>query len=135
MEDNLMAMEVRKKYMGTELAPTGDPLIDMWERQIAAGQVPDLDAGEDEKTKERDLATQKAAREHYLRTGEKIYNPMMETPLEYIEKLREKMAPPDFDIDQYRSEIPTSNYSPATLPELPLKAFDDFINIAGLIKK
>lgn len=148
-EDPVLAMDVRKKYMGTDIAPTGDPLIDMWERQIAAGEVPDLDACEDPKTKARDKKMQEAAKRHYEETGERFYTPPTPVFIEQIEKMREEALPGDFDVENYHEEVLkkqnpfTKVYRPGmnrfdledSLQELPAGAFDEFINMAGLLKK
>lgn len=85
LEDDDLAKELRLKYLGYEMAKTGDPLIDMWEKQIAQGQVPDLDIGEAENARARDEKIRKKAREHYRNYGrESLYK--APEPEDQIEK-------------------------------------------------
>jgi hypothetical protein len=44
--DKELARELRVKYTGMEVGPSGDSMADMWERQIARGEVPDLSLGD-----------------------------------------------------------------------------------------
>ena len=142
-----MAMDIRKKYMGMEMAPTGDPLIDMWERQIAAGEVPDLDACEDAQARARDAKLRKAAFEHFKETGERFYTPPTPSFVEQIEKMREESDLPDFDVSDYHEEVNRNPFErPASrsmsqydledsLQDMSPAAFDQFVNAAGLLKK
>lgn len=77
MEDLLESDEKRykaalKKHLGRHLPVTGDPLIDMWEEQLARGEDVDLSLGEDERAKRHDEKVKKKVQEHYERTGERI---------------------------------------------------------------
>jgi len=145
VEDPIMAMDIRKKHIGLDIAPTGDPLIDMWERQIAAGEVPDLDACESPNIREHDKKIREEARRHYMETGEKIYIPPVPVTIDQIESLRDKVGLPDFDVDTYQSEPnPFTNGAMVgvarddfedSLRDMSPAAFDQFINTAGLIKK
>lgn len=147
----MLAMDVRRKYLGTELSPTGDPLIDMWERQIAAGEVPDLDACEDPKIKEKDRQIQEAARRHFEETGERVYIPDTPVSIEDIERLRAESDPWAFDAEEYQREnTPSSSMPPSphtthqmmdrrdiseALRDVSPEAFDLFLNSYNLLKK
>lgn len=100
--DEDLAREMRLKYLGYEIAPTGDPLIDLWEKQIAEGQVPDLDYMEPENAKARDKRIREAAREHYAKHGySSVYKaptPDMPLSLEEIDRKRQGIKP---DMSRY----------------------------------
>jgi len=59
-QDKDLLRELSLKYLGMEVSPTGDPLIDKWERQIARGEMPDLNEGEDDVAKSRDALVKQA---------------------------------------------------------------------------
>lgn len=94
-EDEELAKELRLKHLGYEVALTGDPLVDMWERQIAQGVEPDLDYEEPENSKERDRKIREDARRHYAEHGrDRLYRapvPDQSLSIEDIERRREGM--------------------------------------------
>lgn len=119
--DEEAARKARLKHLGYEVERTGDPLIDLWERQIARGETPDLDVMEDDRAANRDRLMKEAARKHFDATGERIYRSPIQSPdgvhapdMDYTEQATQ-------DLDRY-----LSNISP--------EAFDDMINDLGAIK-
>ena len=71
--DEEEARKARLKYLGYELSPTGDRLVDKWERQVAKGEIPDLEEDEPLNAKIRDAKIRAAAERFYNLTGERVY--------------------------------------------------------------
>ena len=89
-QDDELLREGRIKHLGTEIGPTGDPLIDMWEKQISEGRVPDLNYKEPENAKQRDKKIREAARRHYAVHGYSIpYKPPAPDEMESIQALED----------------------------------------------
>jgi len=101
-DDEEYARELRLKHLGYEVAPSGDPIIDLWEKQIAEGIVPDLDYDEPENAKLRDERIRKMARRYYSEYGRsslfKAPAPEDSLSIEDIESKREGWGP---DMRQY----------------------------------
>jgi len=148
----------RLEHFGMEIAPTGDPLVDMWERQIANGEEPDMDVGEDDKARKRDAWVREQARKHLEETGEKIYIAPLPPVVAYMEAMREERDPLGMEegrgagaeADLYLGE--REAYDPSTdddgygssqfrgvgerlVDQVPRGAFDAFVGTAGLFKK
>jgi len=129
-QDEESASKARLKYLGSEMGPTGDPLLDFWERQIARGEEPDLDICEDPRAAARDALMKEKARKHFEETGERIYR---SRPQDVIYGTREKDPGDEFDLD-YTEESDRS-FVDGAVSRIPVEAFDEFVNAAGAIKK
>lgn len=72
-DDEDEARKARLKHLGRESAVTGDWLTDYWERQVARGETPDLDAFEPENARKRWEAMREASRRYTELTGDPFY--------------------------------------------------------------
>lgn len=117
-----LARELRIRYTGREIAPTGDPLIDMWEWQIAHGITPDLDLGEDEATRERDRRVAEAAAKQYAETGDPLYIARLPEQIAGVEALRRAAEEMGLDPQGVEDALTSS------LDNIPPEAFDAFVN-------
>ena len=125
--DEETAKKARLKHLGYELEKTGDPLFDLWERQIARGETPDLDADEDERSARRDALIKDAARKHFEETGELIYRSTPQEDGGVSRGLPEDLDFSASDVAQLDVEGLLSQISP--------DAFDEFVNALGAIKR
>jgi len=126
--DDESAAKARLKYMGTEVGPTGDPLLDFWERQIARGEDPDLDMCEDPRSAQRDALMKERARKHFAETGERIYR---SRPQDQIYGRED----PGDDLDLDFTDEADEALEGAVSGQIPIDTFDAFVNAAGAIKK
>jgi hypothetical protein len=127
-KDEEFAAKSRLKHLGSEMGPTGDPLLDFWERQIARGEDPDLDICEDPRAAKRDALMRDKARQHFEETGERIYR---SRPQDVIYGSRDPGD--EFDLD-YTTEEDRS-FADAVESRIPVEKFDEFVNAVGAIKK
>ena len=149
-EDEDFARVQRLKYLGVEVI-TGDDLLDLWERQIAQGQVPDMDVGEDEKAKERDRKVREAARKHKEQTGQTIYKAKLHPAIDYMEAVREGLDPYELtagkeeqlaemeeafhvQYDVFSDRGIDRRSAPKDFQEIPREAFDAFVNASKKLK-
>lgn len=111
--DEEFAQTKRLEYYGTALGPTDDYYIDLWEKQIASGEDPDLDLGADPREKDIDKRMQ-AERE-----------------------MLQVMYPDHFDYASVEVEDDDDLSEEDVLSEEKISpaAFDQFIESAGHLKK
>lgn len=146
------AREKRLEHLGMEIAPTGDPLIDMWERQLAQGQTPDLDAGEDDRAKQRDALIRSAAARQRATGGPLIYKAKLHPAIAYMEAIRQgnepevwgqsESSPGGAEAGLFEESggdtVGMSSFSNSVhhmVETIPREAFDAFVSAAGLLKK
>lgn len=102
LEHDDLARGVRLKHIGMEVAPTGDSLLDKWERQIAQGIMPDLDEDEDPRAAARDARIREAARKQIESGGDYLYIASLPEKIAMVEQIRDYYGDIEFDADQYK---------------------------------
>lgn len=98
IENEEYAAELRLKHLGVDAPLTGDPLVDLWNRQLARGERPDLDLADPENSATRDAAIRKKATEHYEATGERIYQPPLQDPFTYESRAKVESEAADLGV-------------------------------------
>lgn len=93
VNDDESARKARLKYLGYEMDTSGDHLVDRWEKQVAKGEIPDLDQDEPENAKIRDAKIREASQRYYELTGERVYIAPPPDSAEQFERDREMTAP------------------------------------------
>jgi len=126
------ARDARLKYLGYEVAPTGDPLVDKWNTQLDRGETPDLSEGEDERAKRRDEWVREQAEKHFRETGELLFVAPLPEEIQLIEKLKKGEDPYNIEVmgAAPADELEMDDLMGGANPE----AFDEFMSMANLYK-
>lgn len=127
--DDTYARQVRLRELGYELPPTGDPLLDKWERQLARGEIPDLGEGEDEKSRIRDAWVREQAKIYREQTGGLLYR--APSPLEMMQQMgHNELQDLDYMSNGMSQQDPVlSSVMNSRNPVSP-EAFDAFVSVA-----
>lgn len=75
-KDKEFSKELRAKYTGMEMSPSGDSVTDMWERQIAHGETPDLSYGDTPEEVRQRQAMEEYLTKRYLEQGIPWWEPV-----------------------------------------------------------